>query len=121
MRLDQKDITLIAVGLAVVALVCLIAHLQTDDAGKSQPRYEGELALASLSGALVIDALDTGDHYFHPNHAVAGQQQVFTAHRYPRVSGGNITALIHNGFDQMRKPAPQDTDWFLKPPAEEAW
>lgn len=120
MQFNDKQLTMLAVGAAVVAVIALYAHLSVDDGGKGQPRYEGEAALAGIGGA-VITALDTGDHYFHPNHCIPGQTQIFTAHRYPAISGGNITALIHNGFDAMRRRAPQDADWIEQPPGNVMW
>jgi hypothetical protein len=121
MLLNEKDLSFIAIGAIAVFVLSYCAHQNSDDGGKGQPRYDGELAGAGLFGAMVIDALDTGDHYFHPASCIPGQQQVFTPHRYPTISGGNITALIHQGMDAMRRQAPQDSDWIERPPGEEMW
>ncbi len=117
MRLNEHDLGLIAVGATLVLLIGFVAYVEMDTGDKSQPRYEGALATAGLSG-VVIDQLDTGDHYFHPNYCTRGQTQIFLPIRYPQVSGGNITALIHRGFDPMRRRAPQDADWLERPPSE---
>jgi hypothetical protein len=57
---------------------------------------------------------------FHPNNAVAGQGMMFARHRYPAVSGGNISTVIHQGYDALRKQ-PNDPGWFNCPPSESAW
>jgi hypothetical protein len=44
---------------------------------------------------------------------------VYTQHRYPRIPGGEITALIHRGFSPMRIPAnTPDAQWIASPPSE---
>jgi hypothetical protein len=118
LKLNERDLGIIAVGATVIVLILFMTRLQMDDGEKGQPRYEGELGTSGISG-VYIESLDTGDHYFHPNHCVPGQDQIFTPHRYPSISGGNITALIHRGFDPMRRLAPQDSDWMIKPPSNE--
>ncbi len=120
MRLSNAQIGCLLAGVAGVTVLVYFAHLGVDDSGKSQPRYEGQLATAGLFNA-VIDSLDTGDHYFHPNMCVPGQTQIFTPHRYPSVSGGNITALIHHGLTPLNRQAPQDSDWINRPPADVMW
>jgi hypothetical protein len=60
----------------------------------------------------------------HPDHPVFCQPEdhhagyVYTRHRYPRVTGGEITALIHKGFSPMRIPAVDDVQWLIAPPSE---
>jgi hypothetical protein len=116
MRLDRKDIVLIAAGGALVILLCYVGYSRQQN--KGQPRYEspGGAATAGLFG--VIDALDTGVHYFHPAYCVPGQTQIFTQHKYPDKPGGNISTLIHQGYDRLSRPAPQDNDWIIRPPGE---
>jgi hypothetical protein len=118
MHLDNKEYAIILVGVAFIVLACYVARDRTDNTG--QPRYQTESpVMASMSVAMLgIDGLDTGDHYFHPAHCVPGQTQIYTAHKYPAVTGGNISTLIHHGMDRLSKPAPQDDDWLKRPPAE---
>lgn len=119
MKLSQRECIIIGAGGVLVAVLWYLAYQQTEP-GNTQPRYEGEAAMAGLSGiTMVFEHLNTGDHYFHPGYCVGGQTQVFTPHRYPNVSGGNVTALIHQGFDAMRFTAPQDGDWMQQPPGSE--
>lgn len=46
---------------------------------------------------------------------------VYTRHRYPRTTGGEITSAIHHGFSSMRVPNVQDVQWLISPPSEAAW
>lgn len=47
---------------------------------------------------------------------------VYTAHRFPRTVGGEITALIHHGYTSAGIPAKGDlAEWMIRPPSEVAW
>jgi hypothetical protein len=120
MQVDARDLGLITVGVGLVLLIAYVGNDQTQKTG--QPRYSSSAGQGLTTGLDVIDkavdSLDTGDHYFHPVFCVPGQTQIFTKHKYPEVSGGNISTLIHQGMDALRKPAPQDNDWITRPPAE---
>lgn len=122
MRLSEKDMAILAIGVAFSIVFFYMAHGESDT---GQPRYEGDSDTGATTGFNVIDTyidrLDTGDHYFPPAYCVPGQTQIFTAHRYPSVSGGSISTLIHQGFDALRRPAPQDDDWRTQPPGEVMW
>ena len=60
----------------------------------------------------------------HPDHPLFCQPEqhhagyVYTPHRYPRVAGGEITAVIHRGFSSMRVPNINDVQWLIAPPSE---
>jgi len=43
---------------------------------------------------------------------------VFTPHRYPRVCGGELSAIIHQGFSTASLPAQGDMVWLSNPPSE---
>jgi hypothetical protein len=121
MRLDRKDLILIMFGSLIVLFIAHVGYQRSDKTG--QPRYQGiPGATGFVTGLNVVDtvikSLDTGEHYFHPIHCVPGQTQIFTQHKYPTVSGGNISTLIHQGYDRLKVPAPQDDDWRTAPPAE---
>lgn len=120
MRVSNGQVACLLAAVAGVAVLVYFAHLATEDNGKNQPRYEGRLGTAGLFN-VIVDSMDTGDHYFHPNMCHLGQTQIFLPHRYPQISGGNITALIHKGFEPMRRKAPQDADWIEHPPGTEMW
>ena len=63
----------------------------------------------------------------HPDHAWYCEPDahhhgyVYTPHRYPRVAGGEITALIHRGYSTMRIPRMDDVQWLIAPPSEAAF
>lgn len=118
MPLNEKQLGMLLVGAAVVGVLAYIAHNESN--AETAPRYDSPLAAVGVS-ASVIDRLDTGDHYFHPNYCVPGQTQIYTPHRYPVVSGGNISTLIHHGMDRLAVDAPQDNEWIKRPPAEVMW
>lgn len=52
----------------------------------------------------------------HPKYDDPGYPP--TRHRYPIRVGGNITAVIHHGWDCLMKSAPHDRDWFESPPSD---
>jgi hypothetical protein len=60
----------------------------------------------------------------HPDHPLFCQPEdhhagyTYTRHRYPRTTGGEITALIHRGFSPMRVPMSDDVQWLIAPPSE---
>lgn len=117
MRLNEHELGVLIVGAVVIGILVYIAYDKSEQV--PQPRYTGTLPTVGLSVMdRAIDKLDTGDHYFHPAFCIPGQTQIFTPHRYPTISGGNITTLIHQGMDALRRPAPQDNDWIQRPPAE---
>jgi hypothetical protein len=122
MPLSNAQIGYIAVGAAGVLLIAYFAHLSVPEEGKTQPRYDypGEIVMAGLS-AEAMEVIDTGDHYFHPNMCHANQGLIFLPHRYPTISGANITTLIHRGLTPLRRQAPQDADWIFAPPGENMW
>src|SRR5215469_17957415 len=62
---------------------------------------------------------DSGAPHCHPQQHHAGY--VYTPHRYPRTTGGEITALIHRGYSTMRIPAADDAQWMIAPPSEVMW
>ena len=60
---------------------------------------------------------DSAAPHCHPEQHHAGY--VYSPHRYPRATGGEITALIHRGYSTMRVPgATPDVQWIIAPPSE---
>jgi hypothetical protein len=116
---NVSQLCMLLAAMAGIGIFWYLGYRQTEP-GNTQPRYEGEAVTAGLSGVFqVFEHLNTGDHYFHPGYCTTGQTVGFTPHRYPVVSGGNITTLIHQGFDSLRYTAPQDGDWLEQPPGSE--
>lgn len=117
MRLSQQEVGLIAAGGAFALLVAWIAW-STNGRG-AIPRYDTPSTTVSLAYA---PELDTGSHYFHPNYCHSeNQQQIWMPHKYPRVSGGNLSTLIHRGMDALKEPSPYDNSWRVQPPGEVMW
>jgi len=59
----------------------------------------------------------------HPGHLCELRDHhagyTYTPHRYPRTTGGEITAVIHHGFSPMRVPrGTPDEQWIISPPSE---
>jgi len=59
----------------------------------------------------------------HPGHVCEIKDHhagyTYTVHRYPRMTGGEITAVIHRGFAPMRIPQnTPDASWIASPPSE---
>jgi hypothetical protein len=93
--------------------ICVLMYVDK----RGQPRWQDNFDIdTNLNSSLLLP--DGFEHYFHPGMACKDQKLVYTPHRYPVSCGGQITTLIHRGFDAMRKPAPQDSDWMFQPPSE---
>lgn len=111
MALSDKDINLMAVGGAFLLLLLFIAYHETDNKGQARYQPSGQANPA-------LSYLDSEGHWFDPELCVPGQQQIYTAHRYPTHPGHEITVLINQGLDAMSRRAPQDEDWRTMPPSE---
>lgn len=101
-------------GAAILA-IAVLAWAIYDTSGDNYKSIETPLVSmnAQLDSMSVLSL-------FHPDLAVPGQQQVYARHRYPSVSGGNISTVIHQGWAAMSKQ-PQDPAWFNCPPGEATW
>lgn len=127
MAISDRDLCLLAVGGAFLALAGFIAHNESGDS--RQPRYaaapvehagtESNPNLAVLPQEALGDLYP--DNYFHPAYCVPGQGVKFMAHRYPRKPGIEITTILHHGVNAMMRAAPQDDDWRIRPPGEAQW
>lgn len=141
MKLSDRDKHIILLGVVFVALGGYIVVSRTGAAGtgvtNKSPRRES-IAQASLNLTVQGIAADVNMlgidvnggftpesrllHFFHPNYGMRlnppDQQYTDTAHRYPTVSGTNISTLIHHGYSPLMCPADQDTAWMVNPPSE---
>lgn len=102
-------------GAAVIAIAAL-AYVIYDTSGDNHNTSQSSF----VSLAAELDNMSSL-HLFDPKLAVPGQQQIWLPHRYPDVSGGNISTVIHQGFASLNKRAPEDADWIDRPPGEVAW
>lgn len=119
MPLNSRDLGILAVGALAVVIVAAIAH---DQAGGTFPsRNETADTDTNPNLGMVLDSLDTGSHYFHPNYCHGNQDLIFLPLKYPHIPGANMSAVMHHGLDALRKPAPTDDSWRVGAPAELAW
>lgn len=120
LKLDNKDAGLILAGAAFVFLLAYIAYDKSDT---GQARFQNATFATAAFNVVdkTLNELDTGDHFFHPAYCVPGQTQIYTQHKYPAVSGGSLSTLMHHGMDSLKVPAPQDNDWIIRPPGEVMW
>lgn len=107
--MDNKDITYMVVGGAILALVIYVAMCEGT---VTNPSTE-----ASMSWNNPME--DIPYSYFSDSHLLPSQQQVVLPHRYPNLSGTNISTLIHYGLSAMAHPNQKDLDWMISPPSED--
>lgn len=112
MATSNTVIGLGVIGLALAVLCGYMAHLSVDV--ETYPDVE------VAAGASLNTPVTMAPHEFvTDNNSIVPQN--YTPHRYPSVSGGNITALIHHGLSPLRKRAPSDAKWIECPPANVMW
>jgi hypothetical protein len=58
------------------------------------------------------------EHHYHEYVAPVEHGHVFTPHRYPAVSGGNMSAIMHHGWSAVMKPGKSNPAWIECPPSE---
>lgn len=142
MKLSDRDIHLIVIGVAFVALGGYIAvsrtgAVNTGPSGKA-PTNEAKgltaslnLSMASMSANVNMLGLDVKGgltpetkliHFFDPKSPLGinppNQQFTDTKHRYPTVTGTNISTLIHHGYSPLMVPSERDYAWMVDPPSE---
>lgn len=106
--MNNKDACYLIVGAAILGLLVYVCMTET---GVSAPRSEATLAWNS-------PLEDVPYAFASASQMVEGQSQVYTQHRYPAVSGTNISTLIHYGLSAMTNPHVNDLAWMYHPPAE---
>lgn len=105
----DKRVTCGAIVLALVILGWSVYNGSGDNYKSEEP------SLVSLDANL--DRMSARG-FFHPRDVVPGQGVIYSRHRYPEITGGNVSTLIHHGYDQLRVPAPRDRMWIECPPGE---
>lgn len=123
MALSERQITLALVGgVAVLALVYIASETSQTQADGAEDSTVGGTSVGFNFGGSVdltdvniardfhewvpgFDPVDSGVHCVKPRV------------RYPRVSGGNASTVIHHGFDGFRFPG-VDGEWADAPPSE---
>lgn len=129
------------VFLVAVALFVWYVYLRGGGGSSFYKNFPGELAVAgndaesitavnlnewsqvatTLGNSSVLSP-DIGYDYVSGNYRQPPydhQGNVHTPHRYPAHSGGNISLLIHKGWDALMLPAGKDAAWYNCPPSEQ--
>lgn len=109
MVISKNEIGFVVVGLAVAIVFGYMAYASVDI--QSYPDIE-VAATARLDAPIGM----SDEEYVKPGNSRV--PVIYMPHRYPNVSGGNISALIHHGMSPLRKHAPRDSKWIECPPAE---
>lgn len=97
------------IGVGVVILLGYLAYLSVDV--ETYPDVE----ISAGAGLDAPSGMNSNEFVSSSNSLVS---VVNLPHRYPTVTGGNITSLIHHGLEPLRKRAPRDSRWIECPPAE---
>jgi hypothetical protein len=114
--MDTKEKAAIGIALAITAALGYSAFRVSSNAGFNAPSKQAapEDPLSGFGG----HNLDgRPGNVCEPEVHLNGY--TYTPHRYPRVTGGEITAVIHRGFSAMRVPSDTpDAQWIVAPPSE---
>lgn len=95
------------------------------------PRASLNLSMQSMSAEVNMLGIDAQGgltpesrliHYFDPGAPMPlnppNQQFTDCRHRYPTITGTNISTLIHHGYTPLMIPSKRDYDWMVDPPSE---
>lgn len=130
MKLSTNEVGFLTLGTLVVGVLTYMAFQQSGGSQTAKtPIYDSmaatfyqglSQAIPALTAASTYQADQGHQHTNHewtcPDYDCRGQ--ITLPHRYPCVPGQNITALIHNGYDALMKPAMKDAWWLMSPPAD---
>lgn len=128
MALDLHEKSLIVVGLSLAVVLGWIGFSESGGTTAPDVQEEGQFKGLGLDIGERVNlgtngAIDPDLHFWHPGYdPVPDAQKVITSRvRYPYVSGGNMSTLMHHGFDAMRlgSPAGSCADDFRKAPPTE--
>lgn len=122
--MNQNKIALCVLGAGAVLIVLYLAQQSSGDSLTGVPKVESEEQFGGLAADIgsrentgtMLD-MSTDIHGYSPGYNCPDQETVITRHRYPLVSGGNISTLIHRGFDAFLLGSP-DNHWRTQPPSE---
>jgi hypothetical protein len=115
MVISKDYVPFMVVGVAAAALMGYFAYLQLNVEDQTYP--DVEIAVGGGFNHPILPNVNT--EYSTPENSLC--QVVTLPHRYPQVSGGNITALIHHGWSPLRMSKGMDSRWITRPPAEVMW
>jgi hypothetical protein len=121
---DKNRTTLLVLGAGVVLIVLYLAQQSSGDSLLGVPAVETEEQFSGLAAGIenrvspgsMLD-MSTDIHFYVPGYNCPEQSTIYTRHRYPLVPGGNISTIIHRGFDAFKLGSPDNT-WRVQPPSE---
>jgi hypothetical protein len=123
-QLSTHDWGLICLGGLAVVILASVANGASDSEIVPDVQTEAQFSGLGLDvgGRVNVGtnvSLDPTLHFWHPGlDPVPNAQQVTTLPvRYPYVSGGNGSTIMHRGFDALAKGSP-DNCWRTFPPSE---
>ena len=112
--------------LAGIGVLALLAVAQSKTGDQIVPLIQTDEAINGLNFSQSVNlntnsmALDMSHHIhgYHPGYDPdpTAQPVMNTPHRYPAVPGGNLSNVLHHGWDGMRQRTPAGNDWFNTPP-----
>jgi hypothetical protein len=109
---------ILAAGVILFAALGAVAFSMDTSANADFPAPEKQAA-----GDADLDPFTSHTLDGHPGHVCEIRDHhagyTYTPHRFPRITGGEITAVIHRGFAPMRIPQnTPDATWIVSPPSE---
>jgi hypothetical protein len=124
----QVDNKLIFAGLGggLILIMVYLAMQSTGDSLVGVPEVQTEAQFSAWGDGL-YPGLNPGTpldmtpeiHFYDEGWNCPGQSLRKPRHRYPIVSGGNLTTVIHRGMSSLAEGSP-DNPWRVTPPSEES-
>ena len=118
----QYTIAVLA-GLGLVGLLYMINQQTGDGQYVPETQKESQVMGLGIQAGMRVNAgtpLETSHETigWHPGYDPDPSCQPVTQspHRYPAVPGGNITTVMHKGWNAAAMNAPAGNDWWLNPP-----
>lgn len=118
-----EEIVIWAFAAMGVAAFIYMAQQQTDTQIVPQIQGEGQVMGLGVQAGMRVNAgtnLDMSHHLhgWHPGYDPdpTGQPVTQSRHRYPAVPGGNISTVMHKGWQACISDTPAGNDWLITPP-----
>jgi hypothetical protein len=122
----DKHYVMAGIGGGIVLIVLYLAMQSTGDGLVSVPEVQTEaqfdthgadFAMASNTAGQALD-MTPEIHFYDEGWNCPGQHLRAPRHRYPVVSGGNISTVMHRGMASLAQQSP-DNPWRVTPPSED--
>lgn len=115
MAISNKELGFIVTGVAIAVILGYVGYLSVNV--ETYPDIE-IAARGGINEPLTPFVNNRANYSVSSNSLVP---LVNSPHRYPNVTGGNFSALIHHGLSALNKRAPSDDKWIECPPANVMW